>query len=125
MKPQITHFLCGIPIILLPLAGIAQPAIEFAWGSGPTTNGSSIANQVITFQQNAINPTTGTYIPLAPTVTAAYAISNQQFVLPVTQNPNRADVSFGATDNNTGKTPVPALIFPAMNAVSAPPACRL
>ena len=121
MKPQITHLLCGFPIILLPLAGIAQPAMEFAWGSGPTTNGSSIANQVITFQQNAINPTTGTYIPLAPTVTATYAISNQQFILPVTQNPNRADVSFGATDNTTGKTPVPALIFPAMNAVSAPP----
>ncbi|HXB33226.1 MAG TPA: T9SS type A sorting domain-containing protein [Puia sp.] len=122
MKPQITRILCGFPIILLPLAGIAQPpAIEFAWGSGPVTNGSSIANQVITFQNNAINPTTGTYLPLTPTVTATFALSNQQFVLPVTQNPNGADVSFGATDNNSGKTPVPALIFPAMNAVSAPP----
>jgi hypothetical protein len=122
MKPHITRILCGFPIILLPLAGIAQPAIEFASGSGPNSNGSSIANQVITFQQNAINPVTGTYIPLTPTVTATFAISNQQYVLPVTQNPSGADVSFGATDNNAGKTPLPALIFPPMNAVSAPPA---
>jgi hypothetical protein len=127
MKPQITRILCGFPIILLSLAGmpleaIAQPAIEFANGSGPASNGSSIANQVITFQQNAINPITGTYIPLTPTVTATFAISNQQYVLPVTQNPSGADVSFGATDNNSGKTPLPALIFPPMNAVSAPPA---
>jgi hypothetical protein len=123
MKPQITHILCGFPIIiLLPLAGISQPAIEFASGSGPTSNGSVLTNQVITFQQNVLNPTTGTYIPLSPTVTATFVIHNQQYVLPVAQNPNGGDVSFGATDNPSGKTPGPALIFPSMSAVSAPPA---
>jgi hypothetical protein len=121
MKPQMTHILCGFPMILLPLAGIAQPAIEFANGSGPGGNGSVLTNQVITFQQNVLNPTTGTYIPLAPTVTATFAISNQQYVLPVAQNPNGGDVSFGATDNPIGKTPDPAQIFPTMSAVSGPP----
>jgi len=55
-------------------------------------------------------------------VTATFAISNQQYVLPVTQNPNGGDISFGATDNPTGKTPLPAQIFPTMSAVSGAPA---
>ena len=42
-----------------------QPAIEFANGSGPPANGSSLANQVITFQENLFNPVTGTYFPLS------------------------------------------------------------
>jgi hypothetical protein len=117
-----TRILCGFPIILLPLAGIAQPAIEFASGTGPAGNGSSIANQVVTFQQNALNPVTGTYIPLSPTVTATFAIRNQQYVLPATQNPSGADVSFGANVNPTGKTPTAATIYPAMNYISAAPA---
>jgi Secretion system C-terminal sorting domain len=122
MKPQLTHILCGFPIILLPLAGIAQPAIEFASGTGPAGNGSSIANQVVTFQQNALNPVTGTYIPLAPVVTATFTVSNQQYVLPVAQNPNGAVVSFGANVNSAGKTPSAATIYPAMNYISAAPA---
>jgi Secretion system C-terminal sorting domain len=109
-------------MILLPMAGISQPAIEFVNGSGPTSNGSVLTNQVITFQQNVLNPTTGTYIPLSPTVTATFVINNQQFVLPVAQNPNGGDVSFGATDNPSGKTPGPAQIFASMSAVSGPPA---
>jgi hypothetical protein len=117
-----TRILCGFPIILLPLAGIAQPAIEFASGTGPAGNGSSIANQVVTFQQNALNPVTGTYIPLTPVVTATFAISNQQYVLPVTQNPNGAVVSFGANVNPAGKTPSAATIYAAMNYISAAPA---
>jgi len=123
MKPQFTDILCGILLASLPCAGIAQPpAIEFANGSGPTTNGSSIANQVITFQDNPFNPTTGTYIPLSTPVTATFAISNQQYVLPATQNPNGGDISFGAGNNSTGKTPLPSQLFPAMNSISAPAA---
>ncbi|HTR28710.1 MAG TPA: T9SS type A sorting domain-containing protein, partial [Puia sp.] len=34
----------------------------------------------------------------------------------------QADVSFGANVNGAGKTPVPALLFPPMNTISAPPA---
>jgi hypothetical protein len=94
----------------------------FATGSGPTGNGSVLTSQVITFQNNALNPVTGTYTPLVPTTTATFAISNQQYVLPATQNPNGGDVSFGANINGSGKTPTSALIFPAMNAISAPPA---
>ena len=122
MKPHKIRIPCGFLLLLLSTAGSAQPAIEFANGSGTTAGGSVITNQVITFQNNAINPTTGTYIPLVPTTTATFSISNQQYVLPTTQNPNQADVSFGANVNGSGKTPLPALQFPPMNAVSAPPA---
>jgi hypothetical protein len=119
MKPPLTHFLCGL-LLLLPFAGFTQPAIEFASGTGPAGNGSVITNQVVTFQQNLLNPVTGTYSPLSPTVTATFAISNQQYVLPVTQNPNGADVSFGANVNPAGKIPSAATLYPAMNYISSP-----
>jgi hypothetical protein len=122
MKPQFTSILCGFLLILLPFAGISQPAIEFANGSGPTGNGSSTANQVATFQANMFNPTSGTYIPLSPTVTATFAFSNQQYTLPASQNPNGAAVSFGAGDNTTGQLITTAPLFPAMNYISAAPA---
>ncbi len=123
MKPRLAHILCGFLLSLIPYAGFAQPpAMEFASGSGPLGNGSVTTNQVITFQNNALNPVTGTYTPLVPTTTATFSITSQQYVLPATQNPNGADVSFGANINGAGKTPSSALIFPAMNAISAPPA---
>jgi len=123
MKPQYTNILCGILLIVLPYAGIAQPpAIEFANGSGPVGNGSSLANQVITFQDNALNPVTGTYTPMGFPVTATFAISNQQYVLPASQNPNGGDISFGASNNTVGKLPAPFNLFPTMNGISAPSA---
>ena len=122
MKPLLTNIFCGFLLLLIPYAGFAQPAMEFAAGSGPTSNGSVITNQVITFKNNALNPVTGTYTLLVPTTTATFSISNQQYVLPATQNPNGGDVSFGANINASGKTPTSALIFPAMNAISSPSA---
>lgn len=121
MKPQSIQILCGF-LLSLPYAGFAQPAIEFANGSGPAGNGSSTANQVITFQANMFNPTAGTYTPLSPTVTATFAISNQQYTLPASQNPNGASVSFGAGDNTTSQLITTAPLFPAMNYISAAPA---
>jgi|GEM_PF-3180596 hypothetical protein len=123
MKPQFTSILCGVLLIVSPYAGIAQPpAIEFVNGSGPAGNGSSLANQVITFWDNALNPVTGTYIPLGSPVTATFAISNQQYILPATQNPNGGDISFGASNNTTGKLPLSTPLFTAMNFISAAPA---
>ena len=122
MKPRKFRILCGFLLLLQSTAGSSQPAIEFANGSGSNGGGSLITNQVITFQNNALNPVTGTYVPLVPTTTATFTISNQQYVLPTTQNPNQADVSFGANVNGSGKTPLPALLFPPMNAISAPAA---
>ncbi|HET6256477.1 MAG TPA: T9SS type A sorting domain-containing protein [Puia sp.] len=120
MKPQFIHILCGFLPALLPFAGISQPAIEFVSGSGPAGNGSVITNQVITFEANALNPTTGTYSPFSPTVTATFAISNQQYVLPASQNSNGGDISFGATNNASGALITGAPTFPAMNWISAP-----
>ncbi|HLI93273.1 MAG TPA: T9SS type A sorting domain-containing protein [Puia sp.] len=120
MKPQVTDIFCGLLLILAPFAGNSQPAIEFASGSGPSGNGSVITNQVITFQTNMFNPATGTYSPFSPTTTATFAISNQQYVLPATQNPNGGDISFGATNDPTGKVLGSAPTFPAMDWISAP-----
>lgn len=78
-------------------------------------------NQVITFQNNALNPTTGTYSPFSPTTTATFAISNQQYVLPASQNANGADISFGATNSASTQLLTPAPLFPAMNWISAAP----
>ena len=96
--------------------------MEFASGSATASNGYTTANQVISFQNNALNPTTGTYTSLVPTVTATFAISNQQYTLPATQNPSGAVLSFGGTDNTAGKTPASAAIFTPMNNLSSPQA---
>lgn len=106
--------------MLSSFAGISQPAIEFVSGSGPAGNGSVTTNQVITFENNALNPTTGTYSPFSPTTTATFSITNQQYVLPASQNANGADISFGATNNASGAMITPAPTFPAMNWISAP-----
>ena len=122
MKPHRSYILGGFLLILLPVAGFAQPAYEFANGSGPTTSGSSVADQVITFQSNALNPAAGTYTPLSPTVTATFAVSNQQYILPANQNPNGGSISFGAGNTNTSEMISSAPIFDAMNYVSGAPA---
>ncbi len=77
-------------------------------------------SQVATFQNNAFNPTTGSYSPFSPTTTATFTISNQQYVLPASQNPNGADISFGATNSASSQALTPAPLFPAMNWISAP-----
>ena len=118
MKPPLTHILCGLLLPLIPYAGFTQPAIEFASGTGPAGNGSVITNQVVTFQQNLLNPVTGTYSPLSPTVTATFAISNQQYVLPATQNPNGGALTFGANVNPSGKIPGAMALYSPMNAIS-------
>lgn len=117
MKPRLTYILCGFLLILFSTAGFAQPAIEFANGSGPAGSGSSLANQVVTFQNNALNPVTGTYTPLTPNVTATFSIYNQQYLLSPTQNPNGGDLSFGATINAGGTLITSAALFPPMGAV--------
>lgn len=76
---------------------IAQSTIEFSSASGPSTSGSTTANQVITFQNNANNPSGNTFTAFVPTTKATFSISNQQYILPTSQNSNKADVSFGGT----------------------------
>jgi hypothetical protein len=120
MKPQLIRIQCGFLLILFPCAIFAQPAMEFASGSGPAGSGYTTASQVVNMQNNALNPVTGAYTPLVPAVSVTFAISNQQYVLPATQNPTGADVVFGANVNGAGKTPSPATLFPAWNFISNP-----
>jgi hypothetical protein len=120
-----------LPLMLLLLVSISAlqsasaqpPALEFATGSGPLSVGSSVANQVITFQENTLNPTAWSFSPYSsPTTTATFSLSNQQYTLPASQNPNGADVSFGATNNNSGQLITSVKIFSDMATISAPAA---
>lgn len=100
----------------------AQPqTLEFASGSGTTSYGSSTTSQTITFQENTSNPTAWNFTPYTtPTTTATFSISNEQYTLPTSQNSNGADVSFGATNNNSSEVIAAAKIFPDMDAISSP-----
>jgi hypothetical protein len=115
-------------VLLVSMSAIqsasAQPqALEFAAGSGPLSFGSSIASQVITFQENTLNPTAWSFSPYSsPTTTATFSLSNQQYTLPASQNPNGADVSFGATNNNSNQLITSVKIFSDMATISAPAA---
>jgi hypothetical protein len=120
-----------LPLMLLLLVSISAlqsasaqpPALEFAAGSGPLSVGSSIANQVITFQENILNPTGWSFSPYtSPTTQATFSLSNQQYTLPASQNPNGADVSFGATNNNSNQLITSVKIFSDMATISAPAA---
>lgn len=95
--------------------------MEFASGSAAATNGYVTANQVVTFQNNASNPTAGPYTPLVPTVTATFSLSNQQYTLPATQSSNGAVLTFGGTDNAAGKLPVGVPVFDNMGYVGGAP----
>jgi Secretion system C-terminal sorting domain len=121
--PLPSMLLLLVSMSALQSASAQTAALEFAAGSGPTSFGSTTTSQVITFQENTANPTAWSFSPYSsPTTTATFSLSNQQYTLPTSQNPNRADVSFGATNNNSTQMITSAKIFPQMNAVSSPAA---
>ncbi|HEV2482755.1 MAG TPA: T9SS type A sorting domain-containing protein [Puia sp.] len=113
-----------IALIISALSGnilLAQPALEMASGGGPSTNGSTITSQTVTFQNNTNNPTGNTFVPFTPTTTVTYTLSNQQYALRTSQNPNRATVSFGGTNNNSGSLIVGVPTYNTMNFISQAP----
>lgn len=120
VKTLLIHIRYAAFMLALPMAGFAQPALEFVNGSGSSGNGSTVANQVVSVQNNALNPVTGTYTPAVPAVSVTFAISNQQYILPATQNPSGADLSFGANVNPSGKFPSSSALFGPMNTLSSP-----
>ena len=90
-------------------------ALEFAAGAGnPTGNGPTIANQVITFQNNTDNPTGNTFAPTTPPVTATYVLSNQTYTSAPNISTSRG-LSFGASINNAGAQATARPLFPTMN----------
>jgi hypothetical protein len=99
----------------------AQSTVEFSNGSGPSGSGSTLTNQVVTFTNNANNPGGNTFTPYTtPTTTVTFALSNQQYTLPVAQNANQAGVSFGAANNTSTQSIVSYTKYPLMNAISSP-----
>lgn len=121
MKPQ--YPTKPVALIISVLSGhllLAQPALEMANGGGPTTNGSTIANQTVTFLNNANNPSGNTFASFSPTTTVTYSISNQQYALKTSQATNRASLSFGGTNNNSGSSVVGVPTYNMMNFISSP-----
>ena len=122
MKP---HSKPSILLVISVLSGhvlLAQPALEFASGAGPAGSGSSIASQVVTWQNNTDNPTGNTFTSFAPTTTVTFAISNQKYVLKVSQSPRLAPISFGGNLNNSSNLMGSATIYDQMNFISNPAA---
>lgn len=113
-----------IALIISVLSGhllLAQSALEFASGTGPTTNGSATSSQVVTFQNNTSNPTAWTFSAFTPTTTVTYSISNQQYSLKTAQNSNHAALSFGGNNNNSGQSIIGGAIYTQMNYISSAP----
>jgi len=100
-----------------PRLALAQtPTLEFAAGAGNSTTatGPTVANQVITFQNNANNPNDNVFTAYTPTTTATFSLSNQQYTA-VTGGGTGAGESFGTTTSNNAATAT--ALFPLMNAV--------
>ncbi|MEI9945674.1 MAG: T9SS type A sorting domain-containing protein [Chitinophagaceae bacterium] len=98
-----------------------KPALEFAAGAGNTTaSGLSVANQVITFQNNTNNPSGNTFVTYTPTITATFSISNQQYTLPSTDISTTKGLNFGGDKNDNGKGAQGEERFPKMNLISTP-----
>lgn len=115
-------------LTLLLLAGVLSgqktawaqtvPTLEFAAGAGnPTGNGPTVNNQVITFQQNANNPTNNTFTAYTPTTTATFSLSNQQYTLPTTQLSTGTGVAFGAAINGGGTAALASPLFDFLNSI--------
>lgn len=95
------------------------PALEFAAGAGnPAGNGPTIANQVITFQNNTNNPAGNTFAAFTtPTTTVTFSLTNQQRTM--TPSPG-VGVMFGGSSTNASATPVAAQLFSLMNGIGSP-----
>ncbi|RZJ89543.1 MAG: hypothetical protein EOO60_09885, partial [Hymenobacter sp.] len=124
MKPSLHSllFLLACAAFGPPSIALAQtPTLEFTVGTGnpagnPTTNGPSIADQVITFQNNVNNPTGTTFAAYTPTTQATFSLSNQQYT-GQSYAPGTG-IAFGSTivaNNNSSTTG--SAIFPLMNSI--------
>jgi len=96
----------------------AQATLEFAPGAGNTTaSGPTAANQLVTFQNNATNPSTSTMSAYSPAITTTFALSNQQYTLPTSRISSGAGVAFGSGLSTTSGTAPAFPLFPLLNAV--------
>ena len=96
----------------------AQATLEFAPGAGNTTaSGPSAASQLVTFQNNATNPSTNTMSAYSPATTTTFALSNQQYALPTSRISSGAGVAFGSGLSTTSGVAPAFPLFPLLNAV--------
>lgn len=103
-----------------PSLAQTTPTLEFAAGAGnPTSNGPSVTNQVITFQNNTNSPGGNTFTGFTPATTAAFSLSNQQYTLPTTQLSTGLGVAFGTRINTSGAAPVASGLFQTVDAIGS------
>ena len=118
MKPFLrflTLFLAWAALLVPGVVMGQTAALEFAAGAGnPTGNGPTVANQVITFQNNTNNPTGNTFVATTPPVTATYVLGPQTYNAAPNISTGKG-TSFGATINNAAATAIAQPLFPAMN----------
>lgn len=125
MRKNLSNLKTCIAALVATICGVqlnAQtPDLEFAPGVGnPTGNGPSIANQVITFQNNSNNPSGNTFVTYNPTLTATFSLSNQQYSMPTSQISTGKGMAFGANASNSSITSPAAKLFDQMGFISAP-----
>jgi uncharacterized repeat protein (TIGR01451 family) len=99
------------------------PTLEFAPGpSGgaainPTGNGPTTGDQIITFLNNTDNPGANNFVAYAPTTTATFALSGQQYASGLLGlGANRGLMFGGQTGGNN--SPSATLLFPLVNSIS-------
>ena len=120
-----THPKSSVLLVISVLSGnilLAQPALEFASGAGPTGSGSTLAAQSVTWMNNTDNPTGNTFVAFTPTTTVTFSLSNQQYSLLASQSGNRESVSFGGNLNNSANLIGSGATYVPMNFISNAPA---
>jgi SdrD B-like domain len=98
---------------IMPSSALAGD-LEFAVGSYTTPpNGPSTTTQTATLLNNTVDAPVsgGTFVTYTPTISMSAAFSNQQYT---------GGLTFGATINNSAKTPVAQPVFNKMNSFGSP-----
>lgn len=104
-------FLAGLLLVSTGLT--AQKSLKFENGGGPSGNGPSTSNQVITMYN-------GDAAVYSPTTKVTYSFSNQQYASGSVEGTNLPGMVFGATVNGagSGNAPLANALYPLMNSIS-------
>jgi hypothetical protein len=96
----------------------AQTQLEFAAGSGSTTNGLTIANQSATFLNNSSGTTFNNH---SPAIIATISLTNQQYTsIPQSIISTSNAMNFGGTVNSYGVSSPSVPNFTLLNAINSP-----
>ena len=111
-------FFSAITLLLFSLTfSQTNSDLEFRTGAGNPSGNGPVQSTTITFQKNTDNPGGTTNVAYTPTLSAAFALPNQQYTFaPVPAN----GVSIGTAANGTSASASASAIFGLMNSNSSP-----